>query len=153
KWLTESPEKYQPATRTQMIRSNEVKPDVYAAARRRVDLVRREIKKTFAVVDLLITPTMKTPPGLIAATGNAPPPPPPSGTAPPNAGGLNTAGAFDVYGLPAITVPCGFTAAGLPIGLQIAGAPFAESTVVALAHAYEQATVWHKRRPTLRSSH
>jgi len=51
--------------------------------------------------------------------------------------------------LPAISVPCGFTASGLPIGLQIGGAPFAESTVLALAHAYEQATEWHKRRPTL----
>src|SRR5579863_523618 len=68
KWLTESPEKYQAATRVQMIRSNEVKPEVYAEARRQVDLVRREIKKTFAMVDLLITPTMKAPPATIAAT-------------------------------------------------------------------------------------
>jgi aspartyl-tRNA(Asn)/glutamyl-tRNA(Gln) amidotransferase subunit A len=45
KWLTESPEKYQAATRVQMIRSNEIKPEVYADARRQVDLVRREIKK------------------------------------------------------------------------------------------------------------
>src|SRR5215471_18553881 len=72
KWLTESPEKYQAATRIQMIRSNEIKPDVYAAARRQVDLVRREIKKTFVNVDLLITPTMKAPPGLISAALNTP---------------------------------------------------------------------------------
>jgi aspartyl-tRNA(Asn)/glutamyl-tRNA(Gln) amidotransferase subunit A len=56
---------------------------------------------------------------------------------------------FDVYGIPAITVPCGFTSSGLPIGLQISGGPFAESTMLALAHAYEQATEWHTRRPVL----
>jgi len=49
-------------------------------------------------------------------------------------------------------VPCGFTRAGLPIGLQIAGAPFAEPTVLALAYAYERATDWHTRRPTLRAA-
>ncbi|HEY7387159.1 MAG TPA: amidase [Bryobacteraceae bacterium] len=156
KWLTESPEKYQTATRTQMIRSNEIKPDVYAEARRQVDLVRREIKKAFVNVDLLITPTMKTPPGTIAAALNAPAPPSPSakGAAPRNAGGagLNTVGAFDVYGLPAITVPCGFTSSGLPIGLQISGAPFAEVTVLSLAHAYEQATDWHTRRPVVKTA-
>jgi aspartyl-tRNA(Asn)/glutamyl-tRNA(Gln) amidotransferase subunit A len=158
KWLTESPEKYQPATRAQMIRSNEIKPDVYAEARRQVDLVRREIKKVFVNVDLLITPTMKTPAGKIAAALNAPTPPganpAAAGVGPRNGGGagLNSVGVFDVYGVPAITLPCGFTTAGLPIGLQISGAPFAESTMVALAHAYEQATDWHTRRPSFKSS-
>jgi hypothetical protein len=46
-------------------------------------------------------------------------------------------------------VPRGFTASGLPIGLQISGAHFDELTVFALAHGYEQATEWHKKRPTL----
>ena len=67
----------------------------------------------------------------------------------PGAGNLNSPGAFDVYGLPAITIPCGFTNSGLPIGLQISAAPFAESTMLALAHAYEQATEWHQRRAPL----
>lgn len=141
KWLTESPEKYQAATRAQMIRSAEMKPEVYADARRQVDLVRREIKKVFANVDLLITPTMKVPPATIAATLNPPAPNP--------AGNLNSPGAFDVYGLPAITLPCGFTSSGLPIGLQISAAPFAESTMLSLARAYERATEWHTRRPKL----
>jgi aspartyl-tRNA(Asn)/glutamyl-tRNA(Gln) amidotransferase subunit A len=52
---------------------------------------------------------------------------------------------FDVYALPAISVPCGFTKAGMPIGLQISGPRLAEARVLALAHAYEQATEWHKR--------
>jgi aspartyl-tRNA(Asn)/glutamyl-tRNA(Gln) amidotransferase subunit A len=157
KWLVESPEKYQIATRVQMIRSNEVKPEVYAAARRQVDLVRREIKKVFKTVDLLITPTMKVPPATIAASlnPNTPAPSPAAkGAGPRNAaaGNINSPGAFDVYGLPAITVPCGFTSSGLPIGLQMSGAPFAEPTMLALAHAYEQATEWHTHRPSFRSA-
>jgi aspartyl-tRNA(Asn)/glutamyl-tRNA(Gln) amidotransferase subunit A len=51
-----------------------------------------------------------------------------------------------VYGVPAISVPCGFTNNGLPIGLQIAAAPWAEDNAIRLAHAYEQATQWHTRR-------
>jgi len=151
KWLTESPEKYQTATRTQMIQTNNnVKQEAYAEARRQVDLVRREIRKTFTAVDLLITPTMKVPPATIAATLNPPAPNPQAkgaGRGNPVGGNINSPGAFDVYGIPAITVPCGFTNSGLPIGLQISGAPFAESTMLALAHAYEQATEWHTRRP------
>ena len=52
---------------------------------------------------------------------------------------------FNVWGLPAISVPCGFTQSGLPIGLQIAGPPWREDLVLQLAFAYEQATAWHKR--------
>jgi len=54
---------------------------------------------------------------------------------------------FDVAGLPAISLPCGFTRDGLPIGLQIVGRPFEECTVLRAAHAYEAATPWHTRRP------
>jgi aspartyl-tRNA(Asn)/glutamyl-tRNA(Gln) amidotransferase subunit A len=57
---------------------------------------------------------------------------------------------FNVYGLPTISIPCGFTQSGLPIGLQIAGPHFAEGRVLAFAQAFEQATEWHMREPTLR---
>jgi aspartyl-tRNA(Asn)/glutamyl-tRNA(Gln) amidotransferase subunit A len=53
---------------------------------------------------------------------------------------------FNLTGLPAISLPCGFTD-GLPIGLQLVGRPFDEATVLRVAHAYEQATDWHTRRP------
>jgi aspartyl-tRNA(Asn)/glutamyl-tRNA(Gln) amidotransferase subunit A len=56
---------------------------------------------------------------------------------------------FNGYGLPVICIPCGFSKDGLPIGLQIAGPLFSEGSVLALAHAYQQATDWHKRRPGL----
>ena len=52
-------------------------------------------------------------------------------------------------GHPAISVPCGFTAESLPIGMQIAGRMFDEETVLRIAHAYEQAAGWHHRHPDL----
>jgi len=54
---------------------------------------------------------------------------------------------FNLNGFPAITVPCGFSNEGLPIGLQLVGRPFDEEDVLRVAHAYEQATEWHRRRP------
>ena len=56
---------------------------------------------------------------------------------------------FNLTGLPAISVPCGFTPGNLPAGLQIAAPPFEEITAFRVAYAYEQATEWHKRRPAL----
>jgi aspartyl-tRNA(Asn)/glutamyl-tRNA(Gln) amidotransferase subunit A len=57
--------------------------------------------------------------------------------------------ALDDYGLPTITVPCGFSHTGMPIGLQISGANWREVDVLALAHAYQRATDWHTHHPTL----
>jgi aspartyl-tRNA(Asn)/glutamyl-tRNA(Gln) amidotransferase subunit A len=56
---------------------------------------------------------------------------------------------FNLTGLPAISVPCGFDRQNLPIGLQLAGKPFDEPTVLRVAHAYEQAHDWHTRMPPL----
>ena len=56
---------------------------------------------------------------------------------------------YNITGFPAISVPCGFSNEGLPIGLQLAGRPFDELTVLRAAHAYEQATDWHTRRPPI----
>jgi aspartyl-tRNA(Asn)/glutamyl-tRNA(Gln) amidotransferase subunit A len=56
---------------------------------------------------------------------------------------------FNVLGLPALSVPCGFSAGGLPIGLQVVGRPFDEPTVLRVAHAYEQQAGWHRRRPAI----
>jgi Asp-tRNA(Asn)/Glu-tRNA(Gln) amidotransferase A subunit family amidase len=53
---------------------------------------------------------------------------------------------FNVWGLPAISVPCGFAASGMPIGMQIAGPHWREDSVVRAARAYEQATAWSGRR-------
>jgi len=56
---------------------------------------------------------------------------------------------FNVTGLPSMSVPCGFAKAGTPIGMQIASGPFQEELIFSVAHAYEQATEWHKRKPNV----
>lgn len=55
----------------------------------------------------------------------------------------------NLAGLPGMCVPCGFNSQNLPIGMQLIAGPFAEEKLFHVAFAYEQATVWHKRRPTL----
>ena len=60
---------------------------------------------------------------------------------------INFTGPFDLTGFPAISVPCGFTEGGLPVGLQLVARPWEESLLLAAAHAYEQETAWHRRLP------
>jgi aspartyl-tRNA(Asn)/glutamyl-tRNA(Gln) amidotransferase subunit A len=55
----------------------------------------------------------------------------------------------NLVGLPALSLPCGFDTEGFPIGLQIIGKHFDESTILGIAYAYEQSTDWHKRKPQL----
>lgn len=108
--------------------------DTYASALRDLEQSRREIRKVFESVDLLVLPTMADPPFKIEVGLTK------------NVSARNTL-PFDIYGIPTISIPCGFTSDGLPVGLQIAGTHWAEPTVLALAHAYEQATNWHTRHP------
>jgi len=63
--------------------------------------------------------------------------------------GLRLTVPFTALGGPSLSVPCGFSAAGLPIGLQLAGRRFDEAAVLRVGHAYEQSTDWHRRRPPL----
>ncbi len=65
------------------------------------------------------------------------------------AGRISFTGPFNLAGTPAISVPCGFSAVGMPMGLQIVGRSFAEETVLKVAHAYEQNTDWHNRRASV----
>ena len=64
-------------------------------------------------------------------------------------GGCTNTRPFDAFGVPAISIPCGFTKAGLPIGMMIAGPHYQEGKVLALAYAYQQATDWHLKKPPL----
>src|SRR5687767_9678908 len=142
-WITKSPELYQPATRNLIQGAGKTSALTYAMAKRQLDVVRRDIRKVFGGIDVLVTPTQRGVAQPIAAPQPAPgrgrggAPPAGGGGVPPGGGGggiINTA-AFDIYGLPTISLPCGFSSSGLPIGLQISGNHFAESTVLALAHA------------------
>jgi Asp-tRNA(Asn)/Glu-tRNA(Gln) amidotransferase A subunit family amidase len=105
---------------------------------------RREICKIFEEIDLLITPSCPVLPPSIAELQAAP-----QELRPKEIRMLKNTRPFNVFGLPTISVPCGFSQSGLPIGLQISAAPGNEAMVLALAKAYEQRTEWHTRKPQL----
>jgi len=113
----------------------------YIRRRRELEEARRSIRAVFANVDVLVTPT--TPmaaPAIADLKAN------PDELRPAELRLLRNTRPFNVWGLPAISVPCGFTASGLPIGMQIAGPHWREDLVLRVAQAYEQATAWHGRR-------
>jgi aspartyl-tRNA(Asn)/glutamyl-tRNA(Gln) amidotransferase subunit A len=151
-WVTKTPELYQEATRRIVLGGAKSTADTYIHGLRRVEIARRDIVKAFTDIDVVVMPTTTGVTSLIPRQGAVPPPAAPAPGGPARGGGapgFRNTSYFSYFGLPAVSVPCGFTAAGLPIGLQIAGPPFAEVAILALAHAYEQATEWHKRRPSL----
>jgi aspartyl-tRNA(Asn)/glutamyl-tRNA(Gln) amidotransferase subunit A len=136
-----SPGLYQPET-VRRIRSGEkVTAAEYIERRRELEAARRSIGAVFASVDVLVTPTTPLPAPSIAELKATP-----DALRPAELKLLRNTRPFNVWGLPAISVPCGFTQSGLPIGLQIAGPHWREDMVLRLAHAYEQATAWHKRK-------
>ena len=137
-------EQYQPMTRERLELASTISAADYIDAHREMEHLRARADRAFADVDLLLTPTTMIPPIAISA-GSQDPPLPPEGTPIE----FRNTHMFDVLGLPAISVPCGFTRDDLPIGLQIAGPRFGEARVLALAHAYQRITDWHRRLPPL----
>jgi aspartyl-tRNA(Asn)/glutamyl-tRNA(Gln) amidotransferase subunit A len=142
-YFSKTPDLYQPLTRARIESGAKISAAAYIQGRRELDHLRRAVLETFATVDLLITPTTPVPPATIE---EAKLDVPPIGNVPSS---LRNTSPFDIYGLPTISIPCGFTNSGLPIGIQISGPHLGESQVLALAHAYEQSTDWHMRRPKL----
>ncbi len=141
-FLAHSSDRYQPETLRRIQRGAEVTAAAYIRARRRLDELRAAAGRLFESVDLLVTPTTPVPPPAIAAiTADI------DSLRAAELVMLRNTRPFNAFGLPAVSVPCGFTSDGLPIGLQITGAAGDEAGVLALAHAYEQATDWHERRP------
>jgi Asp-tRNA(Asn)/Glu-tRNA(Gln) amidotransferase A subunit family amidase len=106
---------------------------------------RRNIRTLFESIDILITPTTPVPPPTIAELLDDM-----DNLRSKEILMLRNTRPFNALGLPTISIPCGFTKTGLPIGLQITGAPWAEGTVLRAAHGYEQETNWHNRRPELK---
>ncbi len=136
------PELYQPETLRRIRTGEKVSPEKVLECRRDLERARRDITATFDDVDLLVTPTTPIPAPTIAELKQNP-----DLLRPRELVLLRNTRPINVWGLPAISIPCGFTPSGLPIGLQIIGPHWGEAKVLQLAHAYEQATAWHKREP------
>ncbi|MGN7164807.1 amidase [Paenibacillus cellulositrophicus] len=136
KWYREQPEQYGPDVRG-MIEGARLIPAVhYLQAQRARRLLQQEYMQALSAADVLLTPTLPaTAPGIhdveismrFAEL-----------TMPTN-----------VTGLPSLAMPCGFSAAGMPISMQLIGKPFAEAELIGIGHAYEQSTDWHFRHPEL----
>ena len=137
--LTTKGHLYHPLTLQNILLGSDVSMPEYARALLKLGRLRRGAAELFSEVDLLITPTTPQPPiRLELAEGKVP-----------DIVLLRNAIPMNIYDLPTISVPCGFTRGGLPIGLQISGPRLGEPAVLALAHAYEQANEWRRRRPAV----
>jgi aspartyl-tRNA(Asn)/glutamyl-tRNA(Gln) amidotransferase subunit A len=98
--------------------------------------MKREFAEVLQRVDVIASPTMSNPPNRfdqmdVMTTMRVP----------------SFTGPYNLTGMPAISVPCGFTPAGLPVGLQIAGKPFDEPTVIRAAYTYQQHARLFEQRP------
>jgi aspartyl-tRNA(Asn)/glutamyl-tRNA(Gln) amidotransferase subunit A len=112
----------------------------YKKAQQVRTLIRRDFEEAFQQVDVLVAPTAPTPAFKIGEKIDDPLQ-------------MYLSDVFTITinlaGIPALSLPCGFSSAGLPIGLQIIGKPFAEETILRVAHAFEQQTAYHRRKPSL----
>ena len=147
-WLRERPQDYHFNTRVAFITGNLIPAQVYYQAQKLRAIVRQQVLNLFDQVDILIQPTSSGPAGKLDFT---------PGVGSPAAAARSLVegsfrGPYSLSGAPALSIPCGFTSDGpgaLPLALQIAGRPYAETTVFQVAHAYEQATPWHTRKPPI----
>ncbi|HLA50189.1 MAG TPA: amidase, partial [Thermodesulfovibrionia bacterium] len=112
----------------------------YKKAQQVRTLIKQDFEKAFETVDVIVTPTSPTPAFKVGEK-----------TEDPLQMYLSDIFTISVNlaGVPAISIPCGFTSNNLPIGLQIIGKHFDEESIFKAAYAYEQATDWHKRKPNL----
>jgi aspartyl-tRNA(Asn)/glutamyl-tRNA(Gln) amidotransferase subunit A len=136
--------RYMIPTRRSLQNGANAKAAEYIRGRWRLELLRRTIDDAFRASDLVVLPTRRRTPRTVDASIKR------EETDVPRNPELENTGAFNVYGIPAISVPCGFTSKGLPVGLMIAGPRFSEGKVLALAHAFEQATAFHAKKPPIR---
>ncbi len=125
--------------------------EFYYKAQKLRELLRRQVMHALEEVDVLLSPTVESVAPL--ASRETPPVTKESVIEWLMEAPFMTTPVHPLAGIPAISVPCGFASSeeGMPIGVQIGGRPFEESTVLSLAHAYEQRTGWHKREPNWES--
>jgi aspartyl-tRNA(Asn)/glutamyl-tRNA(Gln) amidotransferase subunit A len=138
KTYQETPMKFGTSVRRRMLEGAFLSAADYIGAQRARAVLNEQICAHFSRVDVFAVPGAPRPPEAFA-------------TMDPNEQNLrpNFTNPFNLTGLPAITVPSGFTAGNLPAGLQLVAPPIEETTALRVAYAYEQATEWHKRRPVL----
>jgi aspartyl-tRNA(Asn)/glutamyl-tRNA(Gln) amidotransferase subunit A len=136
--LRERPQLYGEVLRERFQAGGLIAAGEYVQAQRLRSRLRVEMNDALKTVDVLATPTMLGPATPFAKAFDPSFGVPKSNTAP-----------FNFTGLPALALPCGFSSSGLPLSLQIAGRAFEEATVLRAGQAYEQATDWHTRRPSV----
>ncbi|MCS7163688.1 MAG: aspartyl/glutamyl-tRNA amidotransferase subunit A, partial [Thermodesulfovibrio sp.] len=112
----------------------------YKKAQQVRTLIKNDFEKAFEKVDFIITPTAPSPAFKIGEKIDDP--------LQMYLSDIFTI-SINLAGVPAMSIPCGFSEKGLPIGLQIIGRPFDEAGMLQLAYAYEQSTPWHKMKPIL----
>ena len=140
KYLPAHADEYHPETLRRIRAGADITAIQYAEKYRDLLRLRREVLQLFTQVDLIITPTCPVLPPSFAELEAAP-----QDLRAKELLMLRNTRPFNVFGLPAVSLCCGFSTSGLPIGLQITGAPGAEGSVLALAHAYQRETDWHKK--------
>jgi aspartyl-tRNA(Asn)/glutamyl-tRNA(Gln) amidotransferase subunit A len=145
-WLRERPSDYGEDVRMFLEAGEFYLATHYLKAQRVRTLIRDGLRRACEGLDALLTPTLPQPAARVdqnAFDG-------PNGTVEPVINAyVRTCCPFNLSGQPALSVPCGFTSNGLPVGLQIVGRPFDEAIVLRIGHAYEAATDWHRRTPPL----
>jgi aspartyl-tRNA(Asn)/glutamyl-tRNA(Gln) amidotransferase subunit A len=146
-WLRSRAADYDEGTRRRLLAASLLPAALLHKAQQARALVRQQLRDALATHDLLVAPTSHRPAPTIA-TFTAP-----ITSTREAAARFFTRRSFTtpaaLAGMPALAVPCGFGASGLPLSLQIIGRRFEDATVLRGGHAYEQATDWHRRRPPL----
>jgi aspartyl-tRNA(Asn)/glutamyl-tRNA(Gln) amidotransferase subunit A len=127
-------------TRRSLVRGALLAAGDYAQAQRFRAFFRRAVAELFASYDVLVTPTSPTPAPRADSLSPEKQLRSPSFTGP-----------WNLTGLPALAIPCGFSSSGLPLSMQVIGRPFAEGTVLRAADAYQRVTDWHLKVPSVAS--
>jgi aspartyl-tRNA(Asn)/glutamyl-tRNA(Gln) amidotransferase subunit A len=144
--LREKADLYTPDVRLYLEAGEFVLATDYIKALRARTLIQQAWRAMFADIDVLLAPTLPT----VAVPTDDPKVVWPDGMTEQSTDAyVRYSAPANVTGLPSLTVPCGFSGEGLPIGMQIMGKPFAEPTLLTLGQAYESATDWTSRRPQL----
>lgn len=136
--LAANPELFGMDVRQRLETGRDLSSGTYALARRKQVEVRRRSEGFFRQYDVLLLPSTPIPALPMDDIENS------ASQAPAL---TRFTAPFNLSGLPALSVPCGFTKAGLPVGLQIVCGPWQEAKLLRAGHAFEQATEWHKRKP------